>query len=119
MEYIFKTCVTMKEYNRNKWWIDNNIVKEYFIEADNVNQALTEYVKNVENDSYINISRNAVKNKSPMYIDRKDGSAKQIGYVITGSADFEKENYQGWSKQYIDLWVEIITTAETEFMEVA
>ena len=25
-KYIFKTNVTMKDYNRQKWWIDGNII---------------------------------------------------------------------------------------------
>lgn len=35
---------------------------------------------------------NALKTKRPMYIDRKDGDPLQIGYVITGKAEFDKGN---------------------------
>ena len=63
---------------------------------------------------YIDISRNAIKNKSEMFIDTTSGP-KQIGYVITGKTEFEKGNRAGWSTQYIDLWVEIITVIETDF----
>ena len=34
MRFIFKTSATMKEYNRNKWWIDEGIIGEKIIAAD-------------------------------------------------------------------------------------
>lgn len=115
MEYIFKTSTTMKEYNCNKWWIERDVIGEVFIEAETLDAAIEEYAEIVSRRYYVDISRNAIKNKSPMYIDDVNGNAKQIGYVFTASTDFEKENYGGWSKQYIDLWVKIITVAETDF----
>lgn len=48
-----------------------------------------------------------------MYVDTKGGE-KQIGFVITGRADFETESFR-YVKQYVDLWVEIITVTDTEF----
>lgn len=111
--YIFRTTTTMKEYNAKHWWIDGNIVTEKTIPAESVATALEEYRERVENDHYISISRNAIKSRRPMYVDTKGGE-KQIGYVITGRADFDAENYR-YVKQYVDLWVEIITVTDTEF----
>lgn len=112
--YIFRTITTMKEYNAKHWWIDGNIVTEKTIAAETLTAALEEYRERVENDHYISISRNALKTKRPMYVDLKAGGSKQVGYVITGQADFETENYR-WCKQYVDLWVEVITTTDTDF----
>ena len=50
-----------------------------------------------------------------MFVDDKNGVAVQVGYVITGKTEFEKENYGGWCSQYIDLWVTILTVIDTEF----
>ena len=58
---------------------------------------------------YITISDTALKRKSPMCVDTAEGS-KQVGYVITGQADFDN-NGRGWVKQYIDLWVTITQSA--------
>lgn len=41
-------------------------------------------------------------------------NALQVGYVITGKTEFQKDSGE-WVTQYIDLWVEIITTVETIF----
>jgi len=117
-EYIFKTCVTMKEYNRSKWWIDSDIIRDIRTPAENIKAALNEYRRIVEDKYYIGVSENAIRNKSPMYIDTKSGETKQIGFVITGSTDFEKSNYSGWSKQYIDLWVEVLEITNPDFVEV-
>lgn len=112
--YIFRTTTTMKEYNSKHWWIDGKIITEKVISAENLPAALEEYRAQVENDHYITISRNALKEKRPMYVDLKTGGEKQVGYVITGLAEFETENYR-WCKQYVDLWVEIAVIADADF----
>lgn len=66
MNYIFKTTATMKEYNNKKWYIDGGIVSDMRINADSVENALEIYRERVEEKHYINISKNAIKNKSAM-----------------------------------------------------
>lgn len=115
MNYIFKTTATMKEYNNKKWYIDGGIVSDMRINADSVENALEIYREQVEEKHYINISKNAIKNKSEMFADLSDGSVKQVGYVITGKTEFDKGDYTGYSTQYIDLWVTILTVVDTVF----
>lgn len=102
MTYEFKTHTAMKEYNRKKWWIDSDYVKEMRIEADNLLSAVKKYRENVEDKYYIGISDNAIKTKKPMYVDVENETV-QCGYVITAYTYFEYD-----VKQFIDLWVEII-----------
>ena len=112
--YIFRTTATMKEYNRCKWWIDSDIVTEKRIKAETVADALEIWREQVEEQNYISISKNAIKNKSEMFVDTDNG-AKQVGYVITGKTEFkDRDNYK-WSEQYIDLRVTILTVIDTEF----
>lgn len=114
-KYLFTTTTTMKEYNNKKWWIDSDIIRDKYISAENIDEALEKYRESVKENEYILISNNAMKNKNPMYVDMVNGGTKQIGYVITAKTEFEdKENYK-WSTQYIDLWVRILTIEETEF----
>ena len=112
--FIFKTTATMKEYNRRKWWIDGDIITEKRIAAENVKQALDKFAEMVEEKHYITISKNALASKNPMYRDTPTGDAVQVGFVITGKTDFQ-DDFGRWSGQYIDLWIEILTIAETEF----
>lgn len=114
-DFIFKTTATMKEYNNKKWWIDSGIVREMRIVAENVKEALMQYRENLSKDYYIEISNNAIKQKSPMYIDAANGECKQVGYVITGKTEFEDRESYKWSFQYIDLWITILTISDTEF----
>ena len=103
--YLFKTSTTMKEYNRKNYWIDRDYInKDYTIKANDVKDALQLYVEQVNKDFYDIISKTALKNKQPMYIDTNDG-AKQVGYVITGKTLID--NNHGFVEQYIDLWIEI------------
>lgn len=115
MNYIFKTTATMKEYNNKKWYINGGIVSDMRINADSVENALEIYREQVEEKHYINISKNAIKNKSEMFVDLSDGSVKQVGYVITGKTEFDRGDYSGYSTQYIDLWVTILTVVDTVF----
>lgn len=114
MCYIFKTKTTMKDYNRKKWFIDTDSVPEMCINADTVERALSVYRERVNEHGIVNVSRNAIKNKTEMFVDMP-GGAKQVGYVITGKAEFDKGDYSGWSTQYIDLWVTILTVVDTVF----
>ena len=115
MNYIFKTTATMKEYNNKKWYIDGGIVSDMCINADSVENALEIYRERVEEKHCIIISKNAIKNKSEMFVDLLDGSVKQVGYVITGKTEFDRGDYTGYSTQYIDLWVTILTVVDTVF----
>ena len=109
MRYTFDTTATMKPYNNKKWYICGDIVRRKTIEVKNLSEALKKYQDEVTNKDYITISDTALKRKSPMFIDTVEG-AKQVGYVITGSTDFDDDG-RGWVKQYIDLWVTITQSA--------
>ena len=73
------------------------------------------YPERVEEKHYITISKNAIKNKSEMFVDLSNGGVKQVGYVITGKTEFDKGDYTGYSTQYIDLWITILTVVDTVF----
>lgn len=105
----------MKEYNNKKWYIDGGIVSDMRINADSVENALEIYREQVKEKHFINISKNAIKNKSEMFADLSDGSVKQVGYVITGKTEFDRGDYSGYSTQYIDLWITILTVVDTVF----
>jgi len=114
--YEFDTTCTMKEYNNKKWWIDSGYVRRINIEAENLKSAILQFRDELENRYYISVSNNAIRNKNPMYIDRKENTPLQIGYVFTGKCDMQYDNGT-WSAQYIDLWVRIRETKEIDFME--
>lgn len=105
MCYIFKTKTTMKDYNCKKWFIGKDSVPEMCINADTVERALSVYLERVNEHGIVNVSDNAIKNKTEMFVDMPDGSVKQVG----------KGDYSGWSTQYIDLWVTILTVVDTVF----
>ena len=45
-------------------------------------------------------------NLEPMHTNQKS---------FYGKAEFDKGDYSGWSTQYIDLWVTILTVVDTVF----
>ena len=112
--FIFKTTTTMKPHNYKKWWVDPDMVTEKRISAETIEAALDEYRAQVNDRHCITITNNAMKNKKNMYIDTPAGESKQCGYVITGKADFQRD-YGEWVKQYIYLWVSVLTVCDTEF----
>lgn len=113
--YRFETTTTMKPYNNEKWYIDAHMVRPIEVQADSVTEALNLWRNIVQERDYIEISRNAMRTKSPMYQGCKDGRTEQVGYVITGKADFDKGDYTGYCSQYIELWVCITVVTTPEF----
>ncbi len=101
--FLFKTNTNI---NDNNYWIDSDYIKEMKIEANTVEEALTTYVKNAQDDFYVIISKNAIANKQKMYRDsRKEGSV-QIGYVLAALTEIQKES-GSWVKKWLSLWIEI------------
>lgn len=107
MFYSFDTSTTVKEKDRGKWWLDKDLVRTIELEASSLCEALEKYRQIVNDRTDVRISKNAMQKKENMFIDRRFGErSKQIGYVITGSTCFERENGDLVNK-FIDLWVEI------------
>lgn len=103
--YLMTTTTTMKPHNCRKWWIDSKIIPEIEVEAETKTEAFCKYAEIVASKHYVDISKSAIKNRRPMYIDTKSGT-KQVGCVLTGACDLEDDNYN-WTRQYIDLWVNV------------
>jgi len=104
--YLFITLISVKPADEKKWWIDHRLVPNMYIQSDNLHKALKEYQKAMEEEYGITISNNALKNKSSMFRDDKEGNPIQVGYVFTGKTLFDNGG-KGWIDKYIDLWVEI------------
>lgn len=115
--YRFETVTTMKPYNNKKWYVDPDMVRPVEVQADSVTEALNLWRNIMQERDYIEISRNAMRNKQPMYQDYKDGRTEQVGYVITGKTEFYKGDYTGYTKQYIELWVHITVVTIPNFEE--
>ena len=102
--YIINTTTTIAEHHQGKYWIDENYVKPMKIKADTLTQALAEY-RNRLQDDYINVTLSALRSKSPMYV----GDGEQIGYVIKAHHDIDGRDV------VLDLWAEIIKTADIDW----
>lgn len=113
-KYLFKTSLGMKHYNCKKWWIDNRLVRDEIIEADSVQKALDKYVAMLDEKYSIDVSKTALKNKEKMYRDLKTGETVQVGYVLTGSTEFDCDRVK-WVRQYIEIWVEIFEINRADF----
>lgn len=113
-KFLFKTDTVMKPYNQDKWWIDEQSVQELVVSAETLKEALAKYVDHVHKKSSINISKNAIKRKSPIFKDLERGEPVQIGYLLTGSTDLQ-DMEDRWSKQYVDLWVTIYSLSWVTF----
>ena len=115
-KFMFETDATMKEYNCKNWWIDRDIIPAMTIQAETLKSALEMYRQRVNDNYTIEISNNALKTKQAMYRDCKDGSTKQVGFVITGKDDyFLDETRNKYTTQYINLWIEIVEISDIDF----
>ena len=106
MIFQFNTVVAVKPVDRDKWWIDSDLVKVQEIEGENINDALNKFIEVVkDNPYYLEVSKTALKRKKKMFIDTENG-AKQVGFVITAKTSFQTNDYE-WVDKYIDLWIDI------------
>lgn len=115
MQFYFHTQASMKPHNSKHWYIDRNILPDTRIAADSLPDALERFREYAEH-SAITISKNGIRNREPMFRDSKDGSTRQIGYVITGRTSFLKDD-GNLVDHYVELWVEVLTIVKTVFPE--
>ena len=115
-QYMFRTTATMKEYNRRQWYIDPDIIRTKYITADTLREALQAYADSARKNDYITISANALHHPAPMYVDTKEGTPRQVGYVITGKTEMQRDDGT-WTTQYIDLWVSVDKLESVDFEE--
>ena len=107
-EYYFEVSTTTKPKDRGCWYIDIDYIKNQTIKAESLPDAVNAFIEKVNAEHYGSfISKNAAKNKQPIYIDDENGDAVQIGYIITAKTLFDKGNYNGFVNKYIDLWLAI------------
>ena len=108
MTYLFKTHAQMKPHNWDKYWIDSDIIPSHEFTADDLNSAIEQYRKWTDHCFGVEITKNAVKTKRPIYRDFEDGTTRQVGYIFTGKSLFDKGDYTGFTEQYVDLWTSIL-----------
>ena len=111
--YLMKTEVSVKS-NEKKWCIDSDLIKDLYIEAENLEEAFLKYKEIIEKNNYVVISNNGLKQKTPMYKDLGNNKSKQIGFVITGKTNFY-DKYNKEVQKYIDLWVEVLEVSIPNF----
>lgn len=110
--YLITTRAYMKDYYNSEYWIDENIVGTRRIEAGSTNEAFEIFLKKIQESGIVSVSKNALKNKRPVYIDIMGNV--QIGWCITGSVLFENECSKA-KRKYVELWVEIEEVSIPEF----
>ena len=115
-KYILSTTATIKPNDSGKWWIDGGLIRDIRLEANSVIDALRRYSEITDEKYGVTVSNSAITRRQPMYIDRKDGSSHQTGYVITGKTSFDNDR-RGWVDRYIDLWIDIKEYTVPEFPE--
>jgi len=102
MTYLFKTRQYMKDYNRDKYFIISDYVKDITIEEDNLDRAIKKYAEELETyGTYV--SKNAINTKETMY----DEKNNPCGYVFTAHGDFRDDTKYRWTKQYFEVYAHI------------
>lgn len=108
MRYLFTTTPIVTDEN---YYINESYIPDKYIAADNLADALNEYVKFAAMYD-IEITKNGLRNKSDMYIGTADGD-KQTGYVI--AARTLLDNGIKWVRKNLELWVDIKGIVDIEF----
>ena len=116
--YLFKTAATVKEADQDNYWVDRDFIGKVEVKAENLTDALADYVNIINKEYDVKVSKTAIDRKNAMFVDRLNGETVQIGYVITGGYDFELADGHKWVKKYIDLWVDVREVSIPNFSKI-
>lgn len=103
--YLIKTSCTMKDYNAGRYWIDRGIIGQTRIAAETIADAL-EGLRDAAEEVGITISKNALRNKEPVFVDvPEEPEPVQVGYIMTGKTEiYDRSANINGSVQFIDVW---------------
>jgi hypothetical protein len=113
--YLFNSKTILKEKDRYKWWLDDDIIKQIEITAEDVHQALELFIKEQNENGYVSFSKSAIKNKGNIYIDT-DNKPIQVGYVLIGKTAFQEDKKGGYIDKYIEVCIEIQEISTPSFL---
>lgn len=112
--YLFKTSACVKPCDYKKWWVDRKVIGDFTVQSDSFLNAIAEFAENCNGKGY-SISKNAIKNRQPIYHDSRKGDPVQTGFVFSAKTIFFDENRGKWINKYIDLWVDIFMISVPNF----
>lgn len=86
------------------FWIDANIVPDFYTTAESVEDALKVWFDHVESKAALSISKTSRKKREPVFIDTPTG-AVQVGYTFVAPIEIDF-NYK-WKRRRVRIWAEI------------
>lgn len=105
--FLIKTDTTIKGEQARRYWIERNIIENFYTTAEDTKQAFLNYCKHINEGYVARISKNAEKTKQAIFRDI-NSEAVQVGYIITALTEIEGKNI------FCDLWCEVFQIAEFE-----
>lgn len=103
--YLFRTEARISPRHKNKYWIAENYVpKHIYIKAKTINNALKEYINEINESVYsdVYVSKSAIQHKDKIYIDGVNGVPEQVGYKITARTNIDDK------RVYLELWADVL-----------
>lgn len=102
-KFLFESTTICKN---PRFWIDEDIISRKKIYAATLAEACEKYAEEVA-FSGVEISKTQQKRPKKIYIDDKDGSAKQCGYLFKATTDIYDEERRKWTKCRAEIWATI------------
>lgn len=117
--FYFLFSVTPSEIIRNGEFVKPDFYtgisrESKLFSAENLADALQLFRNYMEDSQFVTISKTAIKNPAPMYVDIEgQDEPKQVGLVFKSSMEIEFDS--GWKRRYTDTWVEIKELQDVDF----
>lgn len=86
------------------FWIDANIVPDFYTTAESVESALKVWFDHVESKACLSISKTARKKREPIFIDTPTGDV-QVGYIFVAPTEVDF-NYK-LKRRRVHIWATI------------
>ena len=101
--YLFESTTICKN---PRFWIDKDIISQKKIAAATLAEACEKYAKEAAADG-VEISKTQQKRPEKIYIDDKDGNARQCGYLFKATTDIYDEERGKWTNCRAEIWATV------------
>ena len=102
-EFLFESCTVCKN---PRFWIDEDIISRQRIYAETIAEACEKYAEEAA-FAGVEISKTQQKRPVKIYVDDKDGNAKQCGYLFKATKDIYDEERRKWTNCRAEIWATV------------
>lgn len=106
-------CNSRDKNGRARYWADSYLKNKIVCMEEK--ESVHDVVKRVLQDEDFVKCAKKFRPETEIFVDTKDGQAKQVGWIYKVKQSIQKENYSDWVEVPFSAWVEIKAVDDFQF----